>query len=265
LISFEDIISVVLDYVGHKLGGKYKLGVHILIGLLKTIHAYDRIVSLIADGIRSITGIQTLDEIFPVWSQTIVPLLEGVIGRAQSSLVEVLRATLGRVPGIEIPEPRVNLQLTSEPMPEVQPYPAGAVRPISLPAEALSGGRPLPPRLRARAELGFGHDFSHVRLHSGPGAIRMNRRAGARALTSGSHILLGDGVTPTSPAGNELLRHELAHVVQQTGPRPLGRPANPLPQSGRPGRGLSFQPSAEAAAQRAARQSAYYPAGRHLM
>jgi peptidoglycan hydrolase-like protein with peptidoglycan-binding domain len=61
-------------------------------------------------------------------------------------------------------------------------------------------------------------DFSHVRVHTGPEAIQLNRDVGAKAFTLGSDIYYGAGHTP---ANLELTAHELTHVVQQTGSVPL--------------------------------------------
>jgi hypothetical protein len=63
----------------------------------------------------------------------------------------------------------------------------------------------------------FGHDFSHVRLHSDPAAHMSAARLRARAYTVGHHIVLGEAAPDLSTtAGRHLLGHELAHVVQQS-------------------------------------------------
>lgn len=59
-------------------------------------------------------------------------------------------------------------------------------------------------------EARFGTDFSDVRLHTGPVAARSARAIGARAYTSGSHVVLGAG-----GGDKHTLAHELTHVVQQ--------------------------------------------------
>ncbi|WP_329264918.1 DUF4157 domain-containing protein [Streptomyces sp. NBC_01478] len=53
-------------------------------------------------------------------------------------------------------------------------------------------------------------DFSDVRLHTGPAAQRSAAEIGARAYTSGSHVVLGAGGTD-----RHTLAHELTHVIQQ--------------------------------------------------
>jgi hypothetical protein len=61
-------------------------------------------------------------------------------------------------------------------------------------------------------EHSFGADFSGVRVHQGPEAQAM----GAQAYTQGLSIHFASGqYDPDSQRGQELLGHELAHVVQQ--------------------------------------------------
>ncbi|MFJ8922337.1 DUF4157 domain-containing protein [Streptomyces sp. NPDC102415] len=73
-----------------------------------------------------------------------------------------------------------------------------------------SSGKPLPTGVRQDMESRFGTDFSDVRLHTGAGASRSARAIGARAYTSGSHVVLGAG-----GGDKHTLAHELTHVVQQ--------------------------------------------------
>ncbi|WP_435838517.1 eCIS core domain-containing protein [Streptomyces achromogenes] len=73
-----------------------------------------------------------------------------------------------------------------------------------------SSGKPLAAPVREDMEARFGTDFSDVRLHTGPVAARSARAIGARAYTSGSHVVLGDG-----GGDKHTLAHELTHVVQQ--------------------------------------------------
>lgn len=80
------------------------------------------------------------------------------------------------------------------------------------PPAASGGGRALPGAVRGKMETAFGSDFSGVRIHEGPEAGAM----GAVAYTQGAHIHFAPGAyDPDSQPGQELLGHELAHVVQQ--------------------------------------------------
>ncbi|HVF13734.1 MAG TPA: DUF4157 domain-containing protein [Acidimicrobiales bacterium] len=79
-------------------------------------------------------------------------------------------------------------------------------------------GSPLPSMLRTRMESAFGADFSTVRLHHGPAAEGLSRSLQAEAFTTGRDIFFGRGAyRPGTPSGQELLAHELTHVVQQGG------------------------------------------------
>jgi len=77
-------------------------------------------------------------------------------------------------------------------------------------------GQPLPESLRPYFESRFGYDFSHVRLHTNSRAKETAHKLNARAFTLGRDIVFGAGAyAPASKAGQRLLAHELAHVVQQ--------------------------------------------------
>ncbi|MFE3163037.1 DUF4157 domain-containing protein [Streptomyces sp. NPDC059224] len=94
---------------------------------------------------------------------------------------------------------------------------SGPAQPRTSVADAVgSPGAPLEPRILRRAESAYGMDFGHVRVHSGPVAQRSAEELGARAYTSGPHIVLGgNGVT------DEVMYEEVDHVRQQAlGPVP---------------------------------------------
>lgn len=80
----------------------------------------------------------------------------------------------------------------------------------------ISGGRPLDRAARRFFEPRFAYDFSGVRIHTGGPANAAARAVDASAYTLGSDIVFAPGMySPGSPAGDRLLAHELAHVVQQ--------------------------------------------------
>jgi hypothetical protein len=84
-----------------------------------------------------------------------------------------------------------------------------------------AGGRPIPPHVLQRMEAVFGARFGDVRVHVGPHASAL----GALAFTRGSDIHFAPGqYDPASPRGQQLLAHELTHVVQQRS----GRVRNPF-------------------------------------
>ena len=79
----------------------------------------------------------------------------------------------------------------------------------------------MPDVVRGKMEAALGADFSNVRVYVGPQAERI----GAIAFTLGSDIYFAPGrYQPDTVHGQQLLGHELAHVVQQR----AGRVRNPL-------------------------------------
>lgn len=82
-------------------------------------------------------------------------------------------------------------------------------------------------------EAFFGHDFSDVRVHTGPAADASASALGARAYATGGDVVFRAGAySPSTAAGSRLLAHELTHVVQQaqTGPRVQRQEAAEAPQ-----------------------------------
>jgi hypothetical protein len=78
------------------------------------------------------------------------------------------------------------------------------------------GGAPLAPSTRGFFEQRFGNSFGDVRVHSGPQAAQAAKAVRAQAFTLGRDIVFGQNrYAPESPAGQKLLAHELAHVIQQ--------------------------------------------------
>ncbi|MCB9760374.1 MAG: DUF4157 domain-containing protein [Alphaproteobacteria bacterium] len=76
-------------------------------------------------------------------------------------------------------------------------------------------GQPLPSPVRARLEAAFGRDLAGVRVHTDAAANRAARGVNAVAFTQGEHIVFGPGAfQPGTPTGDEILGHEVTHVVQ---------------------------------------------------
>jgi hypothetical protein len=81
-----------------------------------------------------------------------------------------------------------------------------------------SPGRPLDQTTRDYMEPRFGYDFSEIKIHNDSKAEESANTVSAKAYTVGQNIVFGvDQYTPATSAGNHLLAHELAHVVQQNG------------------------------------------------
>jgi hypothetical protein len=77
-------------------------------------------------------------------------------------------------------------------------------------------GQPLDDATRSFMESRFNHDFSRVRIHTNAVAIESVEALNARAYTVGSNIVFGPGeYAPGTPNGQQLLSHELTHVIQQ--------------------------------------------------
>lgn len=71
-------------------------------------------------------------------------------------------------------------------------------------------GRAMDDVTRTDMESRLGADFSDVRIHEGSAAAASAAEVGARAYTSGNHVVIGAGGTD-----RHTLAHELTHVIQQ--------------------------------------------------
>lgn len=86
-----------------------------------------------------------------------------------------------------------------------------SVPPAELVHDVVRGvGAPLDPVVQEEMSARFGTDFSAVRVHADAGARRSAAALGARAYTTGDHIVSGAGALD-----RRTLAHELVHVVQQ--------------------------------------------------
>ena len=97
----------------------------------------------------------------------------------------------------------------------VEPTSGVAQQPNHVPKHALqaiqTGGEPPPMSFAS----GLSFHFADVRIHADENAARSADQLHARAFTLGQHVVLGRG----ERGNRRLLRHELAHVVQQSAPR----------------------------------------------
>lgn len=92
--------------------------------------------------------------------------------------------------------------------------------PAVVPVPASGGGAPLPAPLRATMEAAFATDFGAVRVHADSPTVAA---LGARAYAAGEELHFAPGhYAPGSDAGDALIGHELAHVVQQRAGRVAG-------------------------------------------
>jgi Domain of unknown function (DUF4157)/Novel toxin 15 len=81
--------------------------------------------------------------------------------------------------------------------------------------QTQSGGAPLAGDVRGRMEPQLGADLSGVKVHTDGAAAQAADGFGARAFTVGSDVHFNAGeYAPGTRQGDELIAHELAHVVQ---------------------------------------------------
>ena len=103
----------------------------------------------------------------------------------------------------------------------VQPRMAAGVEAFEVNLQRKSGGWTLPKEVQTKMESALGGDFSDVRIHVGSEVASI----GAIAFTWGSDIHFAPGYyNPHSMQGQQLLGHELSHVLQQR----AGRVRNPF-------------------------------------
>ncbi|AOX00895.1 hypothetical protein BJP34_16875 [Moorena producens PAL-8-15-08-1] len=86
-------------------------------------------------------------------------------------------------------------------------------------ARSRGSGQPLSEGIREPMEKAFGGvDFSGVKVHTDGQSDQLNHSMQAKAFTTGQDIFFRQGAyDPGSQGGQELLAHELTHVVQQNG------------------------------------------------
>ncbi len=77
-------------------------------------------------------------------------------------------------------------------------------------------GESIPQRIRQPIENVLGTDFSEVKVHTDDRSHQLNRSIQSKAFTTGKDIFFRQGAyNPGSRGGQELIAHELTHVVQQ--------------------------------------------------
>ena len=82
--------------------------------------------------------------------------------------------------------------------------------------QARGGGMPLAENLQRSMGKAMEADFSGVKVHTDSQSDQLNQSIQARAFTTGQDVFFRQGeYNPGSRGGQELLAHELTHVVQQ--------------------------------------------------
>lgn len=118
----------------------------------------------------------------------------------------------------EMPEEEEELQAKPDLQQKADGGSAAAPQVESSIAQAKGQGQPLSDDVRGSMEGAFGADFSGVRVHTDAQSNQLNTSLQSRAFTTGQDIFFKqDEFSPGNRGGQELLAHELTHVVQQTG------------------------------------------------
>lgn len=154
----------------------------------------------------TLSGGSVIQGYFPQGVPRILHSPPPVPGRAQAP------AILRRTPHAPVPAASVAQQ-------------AGRSQATPLPPRLIprpgAGGQRLPPAVQAKMEEVFKTSFADVRIHVGPQAAAI----GALAFAHGPNLYFAPGsYDPSSARGQQLLAHELTHVVQQR----TGRVKNPF-------------------------------------
>jgi hypothetical protein len=248
VVPTEQILEAVIELILNRLGTKGKV-TRLVLG---TLGILDEITKLINDEL--VAGSPADPNKY--WKEDVIPLIEDKFDAVRDGLVNDIYDFLTNPPlALQMERPPVGQKQKIAPpegdgFPEVAPYLDNEIPVNSVTLPRPGAGMPLPAVTRSRAERQFGHDFSHVRLHTGSEAAAVTGAFGAAGLTTGSHVYLNPALPAASPKGQQVFNHELTHVLQQTGPRPLGLDHNPTPIIGRPGGGLRYDPAQESAADR---------------
>ncbi|WP_293073528.1 DUF4157 domain-containing protein [Moorena sp. SIO4A5] len=112
-------------------------------------------------------------------------------------------------------------ELMRKPMVQLQSVEGGMAATPELESsiqQAKGSGMPIAESIRKPMEQSFGADFSGVRVHADAQSNQLNQSIQARAFTTGKDIFFRQGeYNPGSRGGQELIAHELTHVVQQIG------------------------------------------------
>jgi hypothetical protein len=81
---------------------------------------------------------------------------------------------------------------------------------------ARGSGQSLDSNLQAKMGQAMGADFSGVKVHTDSQSDQLNKSIQAKAFTTGQDVFFRQGAyEPRSRGGQELIAHELTHVVQQ--------------------------------------------------
>ena len=84
--------------------------------------------------------------------------------------------------------------------------------------KVMGRGQPLDMGVQQAMGQAMGADFSGVRVHTDAQSNQLNQSLQAKAFTTGQDVFFRQGAyAPENRSGQELIAHELTHVVQQNG------------------------------------------------
>ena len=223
LVPLEVIIEMVVNFVIDHLPFKYRKPLQGVRGVVNAVgplrELYVKIFEKVADELREARIDPNI-----LWREYARKALDPYLKDAASGISKEAHDLLTKVPFLkELQAVNVPAVATSFVQGEMAPKLNDEhILPLAPPRLPAGRGTPLSRTDRAAAQAGFGHDFSHVRIHRGSGIDSGLRPAGVRAAAAGSHVYLDSSINTATPGGRQVLHHELAHVLQQTGSRPLG-------------------------------------------
>jgi hypothetical protein len=255
IVPMDSLVDILMEFALDRFGRKGKL----LNDFLQAVGARQALARQVTQHLVAGTSI----DINLHWrshfrqplQQKLIGMQDYVINRALNPLITETLGPAYTVNLARIGQPSIG-HSTSE-QPEAQPYLRDDITHENEDVQLTpySSGNPLSHQQRIDLESQFGHDLGYVRLHRDNRTDEITEASGAYALTSGSHIYLSSDVNVNTGKGRHILRHEIAHVLQQTGERPLSEEHDRRPIPGRPGRGLRHDDVREAAAERMANRA----------
>jgi hypothetical protein len=263
IVAMDMILSLILDLVIDRLGSKYKVAGKAILYVLDQLGYRQEIMRALAKEVP--------DSINPnhYWADFVGDALEPMFDNFRTEAVAGISHGLENF-GFPRIDPdtagKVKLAPSGTDFPEAAPMLSEDPDPLigDFPVTSPGSGVPLSDPILHSYQDQFGHDFHHVRLHTGEQARLVTSRYQADALTTGSHVFLKPGLDPRDGRGAHVFRHELGHVLQQTGARPLGESHPRHAVLGQPQQGLQYDPSAEVAADRIAAAAEHRSGGAPL-
>jgi len=162
----------------------------------------DRVASLVVNQIHAPVSVQP-----PQNLQRDFPLVEELQKNSETESIQ----------RVDMPEE----EFQRKPMLQLQAGDGGMAAPAELESsiqQARGGGQPLAENVRKPMERAFGADFSRVKIHADSQSDQLNQSIQAKAFTTDQDVFFRQGTyQPGSRGGQELIAHELTHVVQQNG------------------------------------------------